>query len=37
MFLHIQFDDGSNPYVMYGDRQQLEDEMKKWAKNYCLS
>ena len=39
MWLHITFEDGSNPYVKYGMRTEngLKKELKRWEKNYELT
>ena len=36
MWLHITFADGSNPYVKYGNYDELLRELNKWALNYQL-
>ena len=36
MFLHIVFEDGSNPYVKYGTDKELKKEIKRWEKNFDL-
>ena len=36
MYFHMTFEDGSNPYVMYGTEAQLRKELKKWEENYYL-
>lgn len=37
MFLHINFLNGSNPYVCYGDKDKIKLEIRKWKQNYELS
>lgn len=37
MFFHIQFEDGSNPYVFYGNKNECKKNMKRWEKNYKLT
>ena len=32
MILHVTFSDGSNPWVFYGDRQQVAKHWKRWTK-----
>lgn len=36
MYLHIMFEDGSNPYLMYGDERKLNKEIKKWKRNFDI-
>lgn len=31
MILHIKFTDGSNPYVVYGDKTKCKKAWSKWA------
>lgn len=35
-YLHIQFADGSNPFVKYGSYDELKKEIKRWQRNYDL-
>lgn len=37
MFLHINFSNGSNPYVYYGNKDKIKLEIRKWKQNYELS
>ena len=38
MSIHIQFVDGSNPYVRYNmDDNEFTEELEKWQKNYTLT
>lgn len=37
MFLHINFTNGSNPYVYYGNKDKIKLEIRKWKQNYELS
>lgn len=37
MFLHINFSNGSNPYVCYGDKDKIKLEIRKWKQVYELS
>lgn len=37
MFLHIDFTNGSNSYVYYGDKDKIKLEIRKWKQNYELS
>ena len=37
MFLHIDFTNGSNPYVYYGNKDKIKLEIRKWKQNYELS
>ena len=37
MFLHIDFSNGSNPYVCYGDKDKIKLEIRKWKQVYELS
>lgn len=37
MFLHIDFSNGSNPYVCYGDKNKIKLEIRKWKQVYELS
>lgn len=37
MFLHINFSNGSNPYVCYGDKDKIKLEIRRWKQNYELS
>ena len=32
MFLHLAFDDGSNPYVFFGTRDQVEEDLDLWKR-----
>lgn len=32
MILHVTFSDGSNPWVFYGDRQQVAKHWRRWMK-----
>lgn len=34
MYLHITFNDGSNPYVAFGSEKEIKKELKRWTKNY---
>lgn len=34
MYLHIEFADGSNPYVKYGEFPALWNDLSKWQRNY---
>lgn len=36
MYLHITFTDGSNPYVMFGDEEKLNKELKRWKRNFDI-
>lgn len=36
MYLHIQFLNGSNPFLKYGTEKELNKELKKWEKNWDL-
>ena len=36
MYIHITFEDGSSPYVMYGNRNQVDAEMERWKSSYYL-
>lgn len=36
MFLHINFSNGSNPYVCYGDKNKIKLEIRKWKRVYEL-
>lgn len=36
MFLHIQFLNGSNPFLKYGTEKELDKELKEWEKNWKL-
>lgn len=35
-YLHIEFTNGSNPWVSYGDKRKLTNELKRWSRNYVL-
>jgi len=39
MFLHIEFKDGSNPFVKIGikDLKELNRLVKRWEKNYKVT
>lgn len=37
MFLHIDFTNGSNPYVYYGNKDKIKLEIRKWKQNYELN
>ena len=37
MFLHINFTNGSNPYVYYGNKDKIKLEIRKWKQVYELS
>ena len=35
--IHIQFDNGSNPYYTFGmDEKSFKRELKRWKKDYTL-
>ncbi len=36
MFLHIDFANGSNPYVYYGNKDKIKLEIRKWKQTYDL-
>ena len=36
MYLHIEFTNGSNPYLKYGTEDELLKEIKKWEKEWNL-
>lgn len=36
MYLHIQFKDGSNPFLKYGTESELLKEMKRWGRRFKL-
>ena len=36
MYLHLTFEDGSNPYVVYGIKQKIIQEIDKWKCNNYL-
>jgi len=38
MSIHIQFENGSNPYVRYNmTDNEFTEELEKWQKNYILT
>ena len=36
MVLHISFADGSNPFVKYGTRAELEREIHRWKRRFII-
>lgn len=34
MYLHITFENGSNPYIKYGNEDEIQKEAKRWDRNY---
>lgn len=36
-FLHIEFKDGSNPWVVYGKADKLRCELNKWKRNHYIT
>lgn len=36
-FLHIEFKDGSNPWLTYGKPEKIKHELYKWKRNYYVT
>lgn len=36
-FLHIEFKDGSNPWIAYGKADKLRCELNKWKRNHYIT
>lgn len=37
LWLHIRFTNGANPYVKYGNKEELDLTLEKWNENYFLT